>query len=117
MYVSKSSLSTAYIVYFVFMMRQIPGTAICQLRIVLEWCFQRPIHAQPSPLRERQEEIPLLIERITAAQAHKTRQAEPSFSSSCLEAMGRYHWPGNVRELKNLVKNTDLTGCPINPDQ
>jgi transcriptional regulator with GAF, ATPase, and Fis domain len=56
------------------------------------------------PLRERLEDIPLLVECLTAAQARKTRQAEPSFSSSCLEAMGRYHWPGNVRELKNLVK-------------
>ena len=56
------------------------------------------------PLRERPEDIPLLVERLTAAQARKTRQAEPSFSPSCLEAMGRYLWPGNVRELKNLVK-------------
>jgi hypothetical protein len=49
MYVSKSFLSIAYIVYFVFMVLQIPSTAICQLRIVLEWRFQHPIHAQHSP--------------------------------------------------------------------
>lgn len=40
MYVSKSYLSIAYIVYFDFMMLQIPGTAICRLRIVFEWRFQ-----------------------------------------------------------------------------
>ncbi len=56
------------------------------------------------PLRERQEDIPLLVERLTASQALKTRQKEPAYTPSCLEAMRRYPWPGNVRELKNLVK-------------
>ncbi|MBW2042002.1 MAG: sigma-54-dependent Fis family transcriptional regulator [Deltaproteobacteria bacterium] len=56
------------------------------------------------PLRERREEIPLLVERLTAAQARKTHQAEPAYTPSCMEAMRRYPWPGNVRELKNLVK-------------
>jgi transcriptional regulator with GAF, ATPase, and Fis domain len=56
------------------------------------------------PLRERREDIPLLVERLTAAQASKTHQAEPAYTPSCLDAMRRYPWPGNVRELKNLVK-------------
>ena len=56
------------------------------------------------PLRERREDIPLLVKRLTAAQAGKTHQPEPAYTSQCLEAMRQYHWPGNVRELKNLVK-------------
>jgi transcriptional regulator with PAS, ATPase and Fis domain len=56
------------------------------------------------PLRERREDIPLLVERLTADQARKTYQSEPAYTPSCLDAMRRYPWPGNVRELKNLVK-------------
>ena len=56
------------------------------------------------PLRERQEDIPLLVKSLTSAQASKTHQLEPVYTSSCLETMRQYHWPGNVRELKNIVK-------------
>jgi DNA-binding NtrC family response regulator len=56
------------------------------------------------PLRERKEDIPLLVNRLTTAQASKTHQPEPVYSSPCIETMSQYHWPGNVRELKNLVK-------------
>jgi len=55
------------------------------------------------PLRERQEDIPVLIERLTATQARNHHKAEPAYTPSCLEILRRYHWPGNVRELKNLV--------------
>jgi len=55
------------------------------------------------PLRERREDIPVLIERLTATQAQINHKAEPAYTPSCLEALRYYHWPGNVRELKNLV--------------
>jgi transcriptional regulator with GAF, ATPase, and Fis domain len=55
------------------------------------------------PLRERPEDIPVLIERLTATQAREHHKAEPAYTPSCLETLRRYHWPGNVRELKNLV--------------
>ena len=56
------------------------------------------------PLRERIDDIPVLVERLAAIQALKTRFQAPRFSDSCLKAMIRYPWPGNVRELKNLVQ-------------
>lgn len=56
------------------------------------------------PLRERREDIPLLIRRLTELQASRTYREPPFFSPEALERLQQHHWPGNVRELKNLVK-------------
>jgi len=56
------------------------------------------------PLRERVDDIPLLIERLTDYQARKTNNTVPVYSDSALDLLCEYRWPGNVRELKNLVK-------------
>ncbi|MBT4263384.1 MAG: sigma 54-interacting transcriptional regulator [Deltaproteobacteria bacterium] len=56
------------------------------------------------PLRERVEDIPLLIEKLSIYQARKTNGLVPIYSDGALESLCAYHWPGNVRELKNLVK-------------
>jgi len=60
------------------------------------------------PLRERIEDIPLLVERLTAIQSERTHRVPPQYTRSSLEALCRYSWPGNVRELKNLVKRIVL---------
>jgi DNA-binding NtrC family response regulator len=52
------------------------------------------------PLRQRKEDIPLLVKHTTAglpAFRHKT------FDDGALEALAAYDWPGNVRELQNVV--------------
>jgi formate hydrogenlyase transcriptional activator len=56
------------------------------------------------PLRERIEDIPLLIEKLSEHQAHKTNGVVPVYTEGALESLCAYRWPGNVRELKNLVK-------------
>ena len=56
------------------------------------------------PLRDRTEDIPLLVERLSEVQAKETHRPAPRFSVSALEAMQRYRWPGNIRELKNFLK-------------
>ena len=56
------------------------------------------------PLRERLEDIPVLVEKLAAKQSAEWNVPPPMFSKSCLRAMQRYAWPGNVRELKNVVK-------------
>jgi formate hydrogenlyase transcriptional activator len=56
------------------------------------------------PLRERQEDIPLLMTRLTQIQARQMNRSEPVYSRHALERLCDYAWPGNVRELKNLVK-------------
>ncbi len=57
------------------------------------------------PLRERREDIPVLIEHFRKKNpAFKQKQ----FSSEALKALSRYAWPGNVRELQNVVHRTLL---------
>jgi transcriptional regulator with GAF, ATPase, and Fis domain len=60
------------------------------------------IHAPP--LRERKEDIPLLMKQLTLIEARGMNRPEPIYSHRALERLCGYPWPGNVRELKNLVK-------------
>jgi formate hydrogenlyase transcriptional activator len=55
-------------------------------------------------LRERKEDIPLLMKRLTTIQARQMNRPEPVYSNRALERLCGYPWPGTVRELKNLVK-------------
>lgn len=54
------------------------------------------------PLRERREDIPLLVEEL--ALRHGSRGREVTFSPEVLRAFLDYGWPGNVRELENAVE-------------
>jgi transcriptional regulator with GAF, ATPase, and Fis domain len=56
------------------------------------------------PLRDRKEDIPLLMKRLTLIQAREMNRPEPVYNNRALECLCGYSWPGNVRELKNLVK-------------
>lgn len=56
------------------------------------------------PLRERTEDIPILIQKITEIESQKLNRNPPKYSSTVLNLLSKYPWPGNVRELKNLVK-------------
>ena len=56
------------------------------------------------PLRERQDEIPQLIEFFTVKYAKRYNRPEPAVSPRLLEALQSYSWPGNVRELENVLK-------------
>ncbi len=55
-------------------------------------------------LRDRTEDIPLLVEKLTELEAKKHNRPAPVYTEKALENLCQYHWPGNVRELKNLVK-------------
>jgi two-component system response regulator AtoC len=56
------------------------------------------------PLRERQDEIALLAERILARHAERIAMPPRRLSSQALEVLQRYRWPGNVRELENALE-------------
>ena len=56
------------------------------------------------PLRERAEDVPLLVEHFAARLAHETGRRPQAFGAAALEALRRYAFPGNVRELRNLVE-------------
>lgn len=56
------------------------------------------------PLRERREDIPLLIESFLGRFNSEKRHAVTGFSRETLGILCAYDWPGNVRELENLVE-------------
>ncbi len=60
-----------------------------------------PIHLPP--LRERREDIPLLVEHFLERTAAKTQKPITGLSREALELFLHYHWPGNVRELINVM--------------
>lgn len=55
------------------------------------------------PLRERREDIPLLIEHFVATQRHSGGRTL-RFSDEALRCLCEHSWPGNVRELRNVVE-------------
>jgi DNA-binding NtrC family response regulator len=58
---------------------------------------------QLPPLRERHEDIPLLIDQFLRNAGGRTGRAL-TMAADALEALTRYRWPGNVRELENTIE-------------
>jgi len=56
------------------------------------------------PLRDRKEDIPLLVKRFLKDFSLKEGEAEKTITSETLAILMRHGWPGNVRELKNIVE-------------
>ncbi|MBG0791799.1 MAG: sigma-54-dependent Fis family transcriptional regulator [Desulfovibrionaceae bacterium] len=56
------------------------------------------------PLRDRTEDIPLLINDFVTSLVKQHGFKPISFDAGAIEALSRYPWPGNVRELKNFVE-------------
>ncbi len=55
------------------------------------------------PLRERREDIPLLIEHFLARRQQETGKQGLLLSDEAWALMFDYHWPGNVRQVKNVI--------------
>ncbi len=56
------------------------------------------------PLRERSEDIPLLIKRFMDNFADENGKKISGIAPEALEALCRYNWPGNIRELRNCME-------------
>jgi formate hydrogenlyase transcriptional activator len=61
-----------------------------------------PIHI-PS-LRERSEDIPLLVQHFVQQATRRMRKTIDTIPSETVEALIRYRWPGNIRELENVIE-------------
>jgi len=62
------------------------------------------IHIRMPPLRERQEDIPLLAQKFLEDSAKKNCRPIPLLHPEALDCLIRYCWPGNIRELQNLME-------------
>ena len=56
------------------------------------------------PLRERREDIPLLVRYFAQKHSRRMNKQIEQIPSETMAALSRYHWPGNVRELENLIE-------------
>jgi formate hydrogenlyase transcriptional activator len=58
------------------------------------------------PLRERKEDIPLLIRYFTQKHAKRMNRPIESIPSAAIKALTNYEWPGNIRELQNVIERS-----------
>ncbi|HSE98530.1 MAG TPA: sigma-54 dependent transcriptional regulator [Blastocatellia bacterium] len=56
------------------------------------------------PLRERREDIPLLVDYFNKKYSTAYNREPKTFADDALERLMSFHWPGNVRELRNIVE-------------
>src|SRR5216684_1702096 len=61
------------------------------------------------PLRERLEDLPILVEVMLRPLAKDIGRPIPTISPRALKKLESYHWPGNVRELRNVLERALLT--------
>ncbi|HNB72356.1 MAG TPA: sigma 54-interacting transcriptional regulator [Acidobacteriota bacterium] len=65
------------------------------------------------PLRERQEDIPLLVRYFASKFAKRMGKRIETIPAESMTALTKYHWPGNIRELENFIERaTILTSTP-----
>jgi DNA-binding NtrC family response regulator len=62
------------------------------------------------PLRDRRDDIPLLVDHFLNKFCMATSRAMPQISAEAIEVLMRHDWPGNVRELENAVERALVVG-------
>jgi transcriptional regulator with PAS, ATPase and Fis domain len=67
------------------------------------------IHIVVPPLRERREDIQLLINHFLTQFAHINRTPVSTVAPDAMKALLEYSWPGNVRELENVIERLVVT--------
>ncbi len=64
------------------------------------------------PLRERKEDIPLLVDRFITEAALKNQRRAPKLTDSAMALLAAHNYPGNVRELRNVVERVLILAPP-----
>ena len=67
------------------------------------------IRIDSPPLRERREDIPVLIEHYLKISAEELGVAAKSLSDEAMDVLKSYDWPGNVRQLVNATRRLTVT--------
>lgn len=70
------------------------------------------------PLRERKEDINILVEYLLARLSAEMSQSNPSIAGEALNKIKQHDWPGNIRELSNSLKKALIfnRGAPLQPE-
>jgi formate hydrogenlyase transcriptional activator len=67
------------------------------------------------PLRERPEDVPLLVQHFVQQAAQRMNKTIDTISPGTMEALTQYAWPGNIRELENVIERAVILspGCVL----
>jgi two-component system nitrogen regulation response regulator GlnG len=66
------------------------------------------VRIQIPPLRERRDDIPLLVNYFLKKLAQEQQRSPQSVAASVIKTLEKYHWPGNVRELENAIRHAHV---------
>jgi formate hydrogenlyase transcriptional activator len=93
-------------------------------RLVSEKLFRRDLYYRLNvfpilvpPLRDRRDDIPLLVAHFVNAYAQRMNKHIEKIPSEAMEALLDHDWPGNIRELQNFIERSVIltTGRVLNP--
>lgn len=91
--------------------RVVAATNADLAQLVTEKKFRRDLYYRLNvfplslpPLRERREDIPLLVQSFVHKFARQMKRQITKIPAETMTALTAYHWPGNVRELQNLIE-------------
>jgi two-component system response regulator HydG len=68
------------------------------------------LHISVPPLRQRKEDIPVLVWHFVNQFAREVRRSITQLDPEMMEILLRYDWPGNVRQLRNVVRTALVVG-------
>ncbi len=68
------------------------------------------IKIEVPPLRDRKEDIPLLVEHFLRKHGAVAKGKTVEISPKLMEVFKQYHWPGNIRELENYIRRVMVLG-------
>jgi PAS domain S-box-containing protein len=95
--------------------RVIAATHRDLLRMVEDGTFRMDLYyrlnvfpLQVPPLRERAEDIPLLVDKFLQDQARAQGRSFTRVSEDGMALLLQYHWPGNIRELQNVIERAAI---------
>jgi len=76
------------------------------------------IRLEIPPLRDRMEDVPVLVDQMLRDLARTQGGAAKTLSQGALDRLMRHSWPGNVRELRNVIESATIleNGTEIRPD-
>lgn len=75
------------------------------------------VQIEVPPLRERREDLPILVEHFLTRLAAESHRPKPKVSPACMERLLAHDWPGNVRELSNeITRMFALGGEDLGPE-